>query len=660
MSKIFVSYRRTDSSGHAGRLYDRLKKQFGDKETFLDVVNIEDGQDFPEIVRKTIGECKVLIAIIGKSWLSAVNEKDVRRLDEELDYVRLEIAAALKRDIRVIPVLVDEAAMPQTDDLPEPLKPLATRQARLISHQHFDRDVNQLIVNITKALGAPIGPDDPSEQAYCLGTECLTRNDCLGAARHFEFASDRGHIGALLKLGEMKARGIEIPRDVKEAYRLLTLAANNGERETQYEAGRILFAHSMNEQEFSQTGAALIELAAEHGHIPAQLSFGTILQQRADFKQAAFFYGRAADGGEPRGALELARLYKRGAGVPHSIREALKWYELAADATVTEARREFVELIMELDLPHGGMSWRDYFFRREELDLPQGGMSRRDYFYRREFGDEPPIVREEIARLYRRAAEYAGPWIQAAIGLRFLTGQHPIPKDEAEGMRLIRAAADAGGPSLKVHIAEQLLGGPHEPLALTYLQDAAKEGDAKLQMHIAERLLGGPHEPLALTCLQDAANEGGAELQMEIGLRFLDGWGRNYINEEQAIKWLTAATEAGDVGTRRKISERFLNITRKGTTTTVTAWWFQTAAAGGDAIIQLAVAKKHLRVKKGVPINRDEGLKWLHKAASNGSIEAQRIWFRLTDTDWSETSGEKQEPPIVTPARGELPGPSES
>jgi TPR repeat protein len=236
-----------------------------------------------------------------------------------------------------------------------------------------------------------------------------------------------------------------------------------------------------------------------------------------------------------------------------------------------------------------------------------------------------------MVRLHRRAAEYGDPSIQAAIGLHFLMGQYLVQKDEAEGMRLIRAAADAGGPSAIMDIAGQLLDGPHKLLALTYLQDPAKVSDANLQM--------------------------------EIGFRFLDGWGQNYIDEELARKWITAASETGGANTRLMIATRFLNMnTNQSVATKVVAdRWFQNTAAGSDAVVQLEVGKMLMRRKRGIPINRDEGLRWLHRAASNGSHEAQRLWCRYTDTeDWPAISAEKPEPSIGTPAGRDFPGTSES
>ena len=120
--QIFISYRREDSSAYAGRLYDRLSGRFPSHRIFIDVDNIAPGVDFVKAIEKSVGSCDVLISVVGKRWLTATDENGKRRLDSLDDFVRLEIATALKRGIRVIPVVVDGASMPRSAELPDELK----------------------------------------------------------------------------------------------------------------------------------------------------------------------------------------------------------------------------------------------------------------------------------------------------------------------------------------------------------------------------------------------------------------------------------------------------------------------------------------------------------------------------------------------------------
>src|SRR4026208_534969 len=125
-SGIFVSYRRDDSSGHAGRLADRLVEHFGRNRIFVDIDTIEPGEDFVTVIENAVGSCEILIAVIGRSWLSA---SGTGRLDNPNNFVRLEIATALRRKVRVIPALVQRATMPKPQDLPEDLAKLTRRNA---------------------------------------------------------------------------------------------------------------------------------------------------------------------------------------------------------------------------------------------------------------------------------------------------------------------------------------------------------------------------------------------------------------------------------------------------------------------------------------------------------------------------------------------------
>jgi hypothetical protein len=142
---VFISYRREDTRGFAGRIYDRLSDRLGSKNVFFDVDNIAPGLDFVEVLTERVAACDALVAVIGKDWLASADKTGHRRLDNAEDFVRVEIEAALKRGVRVIPVLVEDAAMPQADELPESLRKLARRQGIAIDHARFNSDVERLI-----------------------------------------------------------------------------------------------------------------------------------------------------------------------------------------------------------------------------------------------------------------------------------------------------------------------------------------------------------------------------------------------------------------------------------------------------------------------------------------------------------------------------------
>jgi hypothetical protein len=151
--KIFINYRRDDSIGTAGRLRDRLAQTFGQKNLFMDVDSIPAGVDFVADLNSKVAACRVFLVVIGLNWLDAKDERGARRLDNPDDFVTIEIAAALARDIRVIPVLVDNARMPNADKLPDSIKPLVRRNAVEVRNSQFGRDAETLVAKMREALG---------------------------------------------------------------------------------------------------------------------------------------------------------------------------------------------------------------------------------------------------------------------------------------------------------------------------------------------------------------------------------------------------------------------------------------------------------------------------------------------------------------------------
>lgn len=151
-SGIFISYRRDETSGEAGRLYDHLVAHFGEHMVFRDIDAIDPGTDFVGRIEEAVGSCQVLLALIGRSWLTLTGPNNQRRLDNQADFVRLELAAALRQGIRVIPVLVQDATMPNPEDLPEPLREFARRNAIELSDDRWNYDMSRLVSAIQKTI----------------------------------------------------------------------------------------------------------------------------------------------------------------------------------------------------------------------------------------------------------------------------------------------------------------------------------------------------------------------------------------------------------------------------------------------------------------------------------------------------------------------------
>jgi TIR domain/VHL beta domain len=145
MPGIFLNYRRDDAAGAAGRLHDYLARRFPRRDLLMDVDAIEPGFDFVKQLETQVSQCDALLALIGPHWLVAEDEQGRRRLEDEKDYVRIEIASALKRGIPVIPVLLDGTPMPSQSELPDDLKSLTRRQALELRHTRFAVDADAIV-----------------------------------------------------------------------------------------------------------------------------------------------------------------------------------------------------------------------------------------------------------------------------------------------------------------------------------------------------------------------------------------------------------------------------------------------------------------------------------------------------------------------------------
>jgi len=151
---IFISYRRQDDAGFAGRIADRLTTSFGIQRVFIDVDSIDLGVDFSSVIADYLGKCRAIVVVIGRRWVDAADADGRPRLANPDDYVRMEIERALARNIRVVPVLVDGAVMPRREDLPASMESLARRNGIEMSHAGFSADVQRLIRALKRAVDA--------------------------------------------------------------------------------------------------------------------------------------------------------------------------------------------------------------------------------------------------------------------------------------------------------------------------------------------------------------------------------------------------------------------------------------------------------------------------------------------------------------------------
>ncbi len=192
MPKIFISYRRADSRKDAGRLYDRLVSEFSKDHVFKDVDSIPMGKDFRGVLKRAVADCDVLLAIIGKQWLTIADEHGNRRLDNPNDFVRIEIESALQMDdCLVVPLLVDNAAAPPSAELPPDLRQLAFNNARVVRDDpDFHRDVDKLIAELHQYFGSAPAPQVTTNQPPYDVHAAISQFYRLFDERHWEAARE--------------------------------------------------------------------------------------------------------------------------------------------------------------------------------------------------------------------------------------------------------------------------------------------------------------------------------------------------------------------------------------------------------------------------------------------------------------------------------------
>jgi hypothetical protein len=168
--RVFLSYRRGDAGGYAGRLTDTLIQRLGAKSVFHDVTAISPGEDYTVAIDRALADSDAALVVIGPGWLTAESQQGARRLFEPGDYVRLELATMLRRGIRAVPVLVGGAQLPKADELPDDLQVLAQRQAVELHDETWREDVDGLIRSLR---GEPAVPGNRRRRWLAAGVALI-------------------------------------------------------------------------------------------------------------------------------------------------------------------------------------------------------------------------------------------------------------------------------------------------------------------------------------------------------------------------------------------------------------------------------------------------------------------------------------------------------
>jgi hypothetical protein len=205
--RIFLSYRREDSAGQAGRVSDRLVREFGDGCLFMDVSGIPLGVDFVKRLTEEVASCDVLLAMIGPRWIDIRDENGDRRLDNPDDFVRIEIRAALQRAIPLIPILLDGTKIPKANLLPEDVRALAVRNGLDLRHASFHADLDRLVRELKPPPSLAVGEvAHTKEDEYADEIPDIRIADDTAASSLFE-SNERDKLLPLLERGRIEAWG---------------------------------------------------------------------------------------------------------------------------------------------------------------------------------------------------------------------------------------------------------------------------------------------------------------------------------------------------------------------------------------------------------------------------------------------------------------------
>ena len=375
-TRIFISYRHKETAAHAGWLFDRLVQSLGEDQVFKDFASIKPGDDFVEQITAAVESCVVLLALIGGRWLTIADQDGRPRLDDPRDFVRLEIEAALARNVRVIPILVDGARMPRAEDLPAGMAKLAYRQALELSANRFDDDSQRLLRVLNWAIaetqeqarreaepaaeqprqppedrsraaddshGESTRPTTPREQPYLpagsppepapsdageparKGFLALERGEADEAAHWFLRAIDAGDSDGMLGLGIVV---LDQEKNLEEATQWFLRAADAGNSDGMFCLGALA-----QDRDDTDEAGRWFRKAAKAGNADGMAVLGMLALDRGDADEAGRWFRKAAKAGNADGMAGLGALaLDRG-----DADKAGRWFRKAAKAGNADA-----------------------------------------------------------------------------------------------------------------------------------------------------------------------------------------------------------------------------------------------------------------------------------------------------------------------------------
>ena len=417
---IFICYRREDSADVTGRIYDRLVDHFGPERVFMDVEAIRLGYDFRSEIDQTIKVCSIVIVVIGDEWLVPVDGK--RRIDDENDYVRIEIEAALRRKIPIIPVLTRGVSHPTKAMLPASLEALAYRHGTSIRHEHFRGDVDSLISQMDKLLArqesTPSKPAEPKEPTTPVKSTQKTQSQ-----------------PAIPPVAPISAIAASKAPAVWRRKRLIIVSAVGAIVILLLVIAGFLIGPNRSRKAVDRS---VIDIAdyqkrADQGDAAAQTILGTSYENgiqglSKDLGKAAELYQKAADQGYAEAQNNLGLLYERGEGVPKDLGKAADLYQKAAD----QGNQPAIGNLNRLSKP-----------TKPEVTDRGNAATQFNLGVQYEYGRGVPKDLVKAAELYQKAANQGHARAQLHLGSLYESGLG-VPKDLGKAVELYQKAADQG------------------------------------------------------------------------------------------------------------------------------------------------------------------------------------------------------------------------
>jgi TPR repeat protein len=500
MAGIAISYRRDDTGWITGRIFDRLKEHYeksgrDDCTVFMDYDSTPVGEDFRDYIKGVLDNCGVLLAVIGPQWMGEDAEGGPRIMRND-DWVRIEIETALRRNIAVVPVLIDRTPMPSAKMLPEGLHDLVHRQAAVVDTQvDFNSHMNRLIREIDRLLnietqaqpspqGVPSAKSDPWRQwGSTLGYASVAISLCvLAAAAWFIFWGEKkfdqtGAASPSVVATQSKPEApvsSSAPAEISECDRLaagpydttrpVSIAGVLNEQLSPAQAvpacraafvlrpgdPRIAFQLAralakVGERSSDLEAVGLLVKAADAGHAAAMNALGVMYQNgrgvARDEAEAVRWYQKASGAGDMAGMTNLAGMFANGrGGVPKNEPEALRMYRQAADGGNADAMISLGTMYRDgSGVPKNEAEALRWYLRAANANNGYA-LTAVGYMYR----DGTGVAKDpaEAARWFRKAAEVGNAVAMTQLGIMYRDGLG-VGKDEAEAVRWFRKAVDA-------------------------------------------------------------------------------------------------------------------------------------------------------------------------------------------------------------------------